>query len=388
MTPKLSDRTRFRLEHNLLARAVADARRPLVDLTESNPTRCGLSPGGEMLGELAHPRGARYEPVAIGMPEARGAVAAYYESRGVQVDPERVVLSASTSEAYGWLFKLLCDRDDAVLVPQPSYPLFEYLATLEDVRLAPYPLLREERFRVDLAALERAIDERTRAILVVHPNNPTGTFARFDEAEALEHLARRNGLALIVDEVFGDYAWGALPGDRLPTFAGRANALTFVLSGLSKVVGLPQLKLGWIVANGPGTALEAAFSRLEVIADTYLSVATPIQLALRAILDNRAGVQGQIRARVADNLAALDRALADHPSVRRLPSDGGWSAILEVPRTRADEAWAELLVREEGVIVHPGWFFELDREGYLVVSLLPEAFPSVIGPVIARLAEG
>jgi alanine-synthesizing transaminase len=390
--PKLSDRTRWVLEENPLTRAIAAARaaRPLIDLTESNPTRAGLAPGAEMLGELAHPRGASYEPVALGHEEARAAVVAYYRDKGVHVDAAHVALSASTSEAYAWLFKLLCDRDDAVLVPQPSYPLFDYLASLEDVRLVPYPLAREERFAIDLAALEAAIDARTRAILFVHPNNPTGTFASRQEADAIEALAAQHGLALIVDEVFCDYPHGELPTDRLPTFAGRARALTFVLSGLSKVVAMPQVKLGWIAVSGPDPALANAMGRLEVIADTYLSVATPIQRALPAILGNRAPVQKDIRARVATNLAALDAALVEYPSVRRLPSDGGWSAILEVPRTRDDESWAETLVREDGVVVHPGYFFDLDRDGFLVISLLPEpaAFARAIASMLARIEQG
>ncbi len=385
--PKLSERTRFPLEENALSRAIAEARaarRVLLDLTESNPTRCGLAPGGEMLGELAHPRAAEYEPTALGHADARAAVTRYYEDRGVDVDPGRVILSASTSEAYGWLFKLLCDRDDAVLVPQPSYPLFDYLATLEDVRLVPYPLQREERFRIDLDAVARAIEPTTRAILLVHPNNPTGTFVRRDEARALEALAAEHGLALIVDEVFGDYPHGALPDDRLPTFAGRTSALTFVLSGLSKVIAMPQVKLGWTVASGPAAAVEHAMQRLEVIADTYLSVGTPIQRALPAILGNRAPVQRAIRERVATNLATLDAALND-TAIRRAPSDGGWSAILEIPRTRDEDEWVETLVREDGVVAHPGWFFDLDREGYLVVSLLPE--PPVFREAVEKLVE-
>ncbi len=390
--PKLSNRTQWSLEENTLTRAIAEARRrgPLVDLTESNPTRAGISAGREMLGELAHPRGATYEPVALGHEDARAAVAKYYGDKGVHVDPSRIALCASTSEAYSWLFKLLCDRDDAVLVPQPSYPLFDYLATLEDVRLVPYPLIREERFRIDLAALEAQIDQRTRAIMFVHPNNPTGTFARQSEAEALEELASKHGLALIIDEVFCDYPHGALPADRLPTFAGRTHALTFVLSGLSKVVAMPQVKLGWIAVSGPDDTLASAMPRLEMIADTYLSVGTPIQRALPAILDNRGPVQQAIRARVAENLATLDVALANYPSVRKLPSDGGWCAILEVPRTRDDESWAETLVREDSVIVHPGYFFDLDREGFLVVSLLPEpaSFARAVSAMLARIELG
>lgn len=379
--PKLSERTRWQLDDNALSRAVAEARRrgPILDLTESNPTRAGLSPGSEMLGELSHPRGATYEPLALGHEDARAAIAAYYRDRGVVVDGARIVLSASTSEAYAWLFKLLCDRDDAVLVPQPSYPLFEYLATLEDVRLVPYPLMRESGFRINLAALEAAIDDRTRAILLVHPNNPTGTLVRPDEAEALEQLANRHGLALIVDEVFGDYAEGAF------TFAGRRRAMSFVLSGLSKVVAMPQVKLGWIVAEGP--FVDEAFARLEVIADTYLSVSTPIQRALPAILGNRANVQNAIRARVAENLRTLDDALLYALSIRRLPLDGGWSVVLEVPRTRED--WAEVLVAEAGVLVHPGYFFDFEREGVLVLSLLPEpqTFARAIAAMIARITR-
>lgn len=386
--PRLSQRTRWTRDENSLSRAAAEARAhgPVLDLTESNPTRVGLAPGIEMLSELGHPRGAQYDPTAIGHADARAAIATYYRDKGVTIDPARVVVSASTSEAYSWLFKLLCDRDDAVLVPQPSYPLFDYLAALEDVRLVPYSLVREENFRIDLPALERAITERTRAILLVHPNNPTGTFVRTAEAEALERLAREHGLALIVDEVFGDYSFRTvqpLEGE-LPTFAGRGNAMTFVLSGLSKVVALPQVKLGWIVAEGP---VDEALGRLEIIADTYLSVSTPVQRALPSILANRGPVQAAIRARVTENLHALDAALDAHPSVRRLPSEGGWSAVLEVPRTRDD--WAEVLVREVSVLVQPGWFYDFEREGVLVVSLLaePATFALAIGKLLSRVTR-
>lgn len=382
--PKLSERTRWRMEENSLSRAVAAARArgPILDLTESNPTRARLSPGAEMLGELAHPRGITYDPIAVGHDDARRAIADYYRDRGATIDPQRVIVTASTSEAYGWLFKLLCDRDDAVLVPQPSYPLFEYLAALEDVRLVPYPLQREARFAIDLQAVERAIDARTRAILLVHPNNPTGTFVRGEEAEALEALAREHGLALIVDEVFGDYAHA--DGAWLPTFAGRGNALTFVLSGLSKVVAMPQVKLGWIVAGGP---IDKALPRLEVIADTYLSVATPIQRALPTILGNRAPVQERIRARLIENVGRIDRLLSRYPSVRRLPCDGGWTAVLELPRTNED--WAETLARDVGVLVQPGWFYDFDREGIIVVSLLtePDTLAAALDAALTRVTN-
>jgi alanine-synthesizing transaminase len=391
--PRFTRRTAWDRSENPLARELARARaagRPLADLTESNPTRCGFG-GDELVELLGHPRGAAYAPVALGLPEARAAVARYYADRGLRVAQDRVCLAASTSEAYGWLFKLLCERGDEVLVPAPSYPLFSFLAALEDVTLGSYPLVREERFRIDLAALEAAIGPRTRALLLVHPNNPTGSFLRRDEAALVARLAAAHGLGLIVDEVFGDYTHGALPPDRRPSFAGERDALTFVLSGLSKVVALPQLKLGWIAVSGPEPTAAEAMGRLEVIADTYLSVSTPVQLALPEILGRRRPIQAAIRARMAENLATLDAAVAaagEHAPVRRLPVDGGWYAVLEVPRTREEDAWVELLVREDGVVVHPGYFFDFGAEGYLIVSLLPDPalFREAIGAVVRRVA--
>ena len=393
--PLFSERTAWDLSGNDLSRDLGAARgegRPLVDLTESNPTRAGLAATEALVALLGHPRGAGYAPIALGHPAARAAVAAYYADRGLDLPIDRIVLSASTSEAYGWLFKLLTERGDKVLVPAPSYPLFAFLAALEDVELVPYPLMREESFRIDLHALEAAIDEDTRAILLVHPNNPTGSFVRRDEADALEEIALRHGLAIIADEVFGDYAFAGLPADRLPSFVGPRRALTFVLSGLSKVVALPQLKLGWIGVLGPDDVAHEARNRLEVIADTYLSVGAPVQLALPEIHAARGPIQAAIRARTANNLAALDAALAAlgaEASVRRLPVEGGWYAILEVPRTRDEDAWVRLFVRDEGIIVHPGYFFDLPDEGFLVVSLLPDeaAFAAAIHAVLRRLAE-
>jgi alanine-synthesizing transaminase len=394
--PAFAARTAWDLRENHLASVLAEARRSgrdLIDLTESNPTRVGLVAPEPLVALLGHPRGAAYAPVALGHPKARQAVASYYADRGLHADEARICLCASTSEAYGWLFKLLCDRGDRVLVPAPSYPLLEYLADLEDISLAPYPLLRDEGFCIDTHALEQAASEgRARAIVLVHPNNPTGTFVRRADAEAIEAIAERHGLALIVDEVFGDYAHGPLAPSRLPSFAGRTRALTFVLSGLSKVVALPQLKLGWIAASGPPDVALEALRRLEVIADTYLSVSTPVQLALPEILAARAPIQARIRERVTSNLAALDAAIrgaGEHAAIRRLPTDGGWYAILEVPRTLDEDAWVELLVREESTIVHPGYFFDMEREGFVVVSLLPEegAFAEAARRVAVRVTE-
>jgi len=389
-SPHFSAKTAWNRRANPLSTLLTELRdrgRALFDLTESNPTKCGLGGGDEQVQLLGNSRGALYDPLPLGHLEARRAIRDYYRDRGLSIDVSRIALSASTSEAYGWLFKLLAERGDAVLVPKPSYPLFDYLADLEEVRLVPYPLLREERFRVDLSALESAIDERTRAILLVHPNNPTGTFVRREDALALETIAQQHGLALIVDEVFGDYAWDALPEDRLPSFVGDRKALTFVLSGLSKVCALPQLKLAWTIALGPDEIVDEAMGRLEVIADTYLSVSTPVQRALPEILAARGPIQARIRSRVAKNLAKLDAMLGDDSAVRRLASDGGWYAILEVPRTRDEDGWVDVLVREDSVIVHPGYYFDLDREGYLVVSLLPEeaSFTIAIERVMRRL---
>lgn len=370
--------------------------RPLVDLTESNPTRCSIANTELLISALGHSRGTSYSPEAFGHPLARSAVARFFQERGLSANANRIFLSASTSEAYAWIFKLLCEPGDCVLIPAPSYPLFDYLARLEHVDVLRYALVREEAWRIDFEGLEQSIVQahgRARAIVLVHPNNPTGSFVRREEAALLSALAVKYGLALVVDEVFAEYAHGVLPPNRLPSFAGEQSALTFVMAGLSKSLLLPQCKVGFTLVCGPDELVQEALARLEVIADTYLSVSTPAQLALPEWLAARHAVQMDVRARVAENLAALDLAIAQAgpgAAVRRLPTDGGWYAILEVARTRDEEAWIELLVREQGVIVHPGYFFEMDRDGFLVVSLLPEPakFVPAIQSVIAAVANG
>jgi aspartate/methionine/tyrosine aminotransferase len=392
--PPFTRRTSWDLRENRLAELVAEARRegrPLIDLTESNPTRVGLDEPAASIARLGDPRGARYEPASIGHASARAAIATYYAERGVAIDPARVVLSASTSEAYGWLFKLLAEPGDNVLVPAPSYPLLEYLAGLEGVELSPYRLRPDDGWTIDLDSLVSAIDRRTRAIVLVHPNNPTGSFVRRDEAADLDALAARHGLALLVDEVFGDYAHAPLPDDRLPTFAGPRRALTFVMSGLSKVALLPQVKLGWSLVLGDDRAASEAMRRLEVIADTYLSVATPVQLALGEILARRSTIQGALLARLRQNLAALDAALAGHAHVARLPLDGGWYAVLDAStHWRDEDTCVEALVTRDGVLVHPGHFFDMPGPGLYVVSLLPEPSPfaEAARRLIAHLARG
>jgi alanine-synthesizing transaminase len=392
-----SARTSWDRTENALALALERARvenRALVDLTESNPTRAAIADTAPLLAELGHPRATTYEPAPLGHPAAREAVAGYYRERGVAIDPGRVVLSASTSEAYSWLFGLLADADDSILVPRPSYPLLGWIAAQQRVRLRPYRLTREAGFRIDFDDLRQAIDDRTRAIVVVHPNNPTGSFVRRDEALELGRIARRHDLAIIVDEVFGDYRLDPVPADFLPTFAdsGEKAPLCFVLSGLSKVLLLPQAKLGWTVVNGDEPLVAEAIARLELIADTFLSVSTPVQLALPSLLSHRSALLSAAHARLTANLATLDSAItALGPSapVRRLPAHGGWYATLEVARVHDEEAWIELLLREEGVIVHPGYFFDFDRDGFLVVSLLPpgDVFREAVPRLLRRLSD-
>ncbi len=374
--PRFSRRASFALEPSAVAEAFAQVRAsaaPFWDLTETNPTRVGLRAPEALATMLADPAGARYEPEPFGLSSARRAVASSYRERGIEVLPSRVVLGSSTSEAYSWAFKLLADAGDEVLVPTPSYPLFEYLAGLEGVVVTNYPLVHAERFRVDVAALERRIGPRTRAIVVVSPNNPTGTLVREEDAEAIDRIAAERGLAVIADEVFGLYLREPLPAGLRRTFIGERRALTFVMSGLSKECCAPQLKLGWTIACGPEDQVEAALARLEVIADTYLSVSTPVQVALPRILAERAPIVGELRDRIETNLRALDDALAaagPEVPIARLPIHGGWTALVTVPRIVSEETWVLELARNRRVLVQPGFFFDISDGGVLSLSLI------------------
>ena len=358
------------------------ARGGVIDLTESNPTRVGLPyPGEALRAALGRADAATYAPTPLGLPSARAAVAEAYARAGEVVDPADVVLTASSSESYGFLFKLCCDPGDAVLVPEPSYPLFAYLARLEGVSPVPYRLAYDGVWHVDFAsvaeALARARAEgtRPRALVVVNPNNPTGSFLKRDELARLAEVAGAAELAIISDEVFAGYPTLPTSPDpaRVTTVAvapEMANAgPAFSLGGLSKACGLPQLKLGWIVVGGRGAA--RARAALELIADTYLSVATPVQNALPALFTIGDAVRAAIAARVAQNRATLASALPAGGACSLLPSEAGWSAIVRVPATRSDETWATGLLTEAGVLVHPGYFFDLRGGTFLVVSLLP-----------------
>ncbi len=341
--------------------------RPLLDLTASNPTRCGFHyDAAALLAPLSASAALDYDPNPRGMLSARDAVCAYYASHSAQIDPQDVFLATSTSEAYSFLFRLLCNAGDEVLIAQPSYPLFDFLADLDDVRLVPYTLVYDHGWQIDLESIRHAITPRTRAIALVNPNNPTGHYTKPWEREALESLCREHGLALIVDEVFLDHPFAA--AEPFSFSQGEASVLTFVLSGLSKVAGLPQMKAAWIVCRGPEEEKRRAEDRLEIIADTFLSMNAPIQCALAHWLAGRQGIQDQIRERVRQNVAVLESMPADHP-VTHLRIEGGWYAILRIPALQRDENTAIQLLTKD-VSVHPGYFFGLPESGWLVVSLI------------------
>jgi alanine-synthesizing transaminase len=339
---------------------------PLWDLTASNPTTCGFAyDAASILGPLSRPEALHYEPNPRGLRSAREAVSSYYRDHAANVDPEQIFLTTSTSEAYSFLFRLLCDPGDEVLIGQPGYPLFDFLARLDDVRLVPYELFYDHGWHLDLQALRRRVTARTRAIAVVHPNNPTGHFTRAQERAAIEGLCREHGLALIVDEVFLDYGLGGSEAGQSFT-TGTHPVPTFVLSGLSKVAALPQMKAAWMACF----AEQEALMRLEVICDTFLSMSAPIQHALSAWLSHRGTAQGQIRERLTRNLATLDAILLRQNLVSRLEVEAGWYAVLRVPGLQTEEETALELLRERGVVVHPGGFFGFPGQGWLVVSLL------------------
>ncbi len=439
----------------------------ILDLTESNPTRAGFTyQQEEILDALADPRALRYDPSPRGLLSAREAVASNHAERGCTIQPDQILLTASTSEAYAYLFKLLCDPGDEILTPRPSYPLFEFLAALESVRVRQYPLRYDGAWRIDFAALEAAITYRTRAIVIVDPNNPTGSFLDPDESDRLQSLATAHGLAILIDEVFLDYRFdsptardqsretsrdqrerttsepaetappihspqtsrdqrerfrGILPrdsGERTtadPTLNPRMSrdqltqqlalaparsqltrqratersqisdsppALTFHMSGLSKIAGLPQMKLGWIVADGPGHQL--ALDRLELIADTYLSVSTPVQLALPRLLAASEPIRAQILDRAQANLATA-RSLTTGTACHVLNVEGGWYATLQVPQTRSEEQWALTLLDDHNVLIQPGFFFDFESEAFLIVSLItpPEIFAEGVRRIIS-----
>lgn len=371
---------------NRLTQSLAELRRAgaqVLDLTVSNPTQAGLRYPPEILRAFHDPRLLRYDPSPAGLLETRTLVAGYYRARGVEVDPGRILLTASTSEAYAYLFKLLADPGDHVLVPRPSYPLFECLAAMESVELRSYSLSYHGRWAIDWDALSAALSDRTRAIILVNPNNPTGSFVKRPELARLASLCAERGLALISDEVFSDYAFEADP-ERVATIASVDGCLAFAMSGLSKIAGLPQMKLGWIVIAGPPDARAQALERLEWISDTYLSVGTPVQHAAAGLLTAGELVQQQIRQRTAENLRFASQALMGS-CVSPLFVEGGWYLPLQVPRLHTEEQWTLDLLARCHVLAQPGFFYDFESEAFLVVSLLTE--PAVFQEGLGRLAR-
>ena len=380
------------LRSNRVARALARLHatgQRLDDLTVSNPTQVGLTYPARLLEPLGAAAALRYAPSPFGLPAAREAIAAYLRGRGVRVSADRVVVTASTSESYSLLFKLLCDPADLVLVPQPSYPLFEHLTRLDGVVASAYALEYHGRWELNLDSLHRAVEPRARAILLVNPNNPTGSFVRQEELNAVRETAARHELAIMSDEVFDVYPFEVSGPVRSGALVRECDVLTFTLGGLSKSAALPQVKLGWILVGGPEALVRRALARLELVCDSYLSVATPVQLAVGRLLERTVPVADQIRSRVRANYATLRRLVQRFPACGILQSEAGWYAVVQVPAARSEEALVIDLIERDRVLVHPGYFFDFPREAFLVISLLPapEAFAGPVTRVLTRASR-
>jgi aspartate/methionine/tyrosine aminotransferase len=389
-----SGRIHWELVESDLARALLARRRSgarLLDLTESNPTRAGLYYTGdaaaEILKSLASEQSLFYQPSPRGLPAAREAISRYYRRRAAAVGPDELVLTSSTSEAYSYLFKLLCDPGDEVLVPVPSYPLLDFLGALDAVQLTPYPLRFDGAWHIDFGALEKGISDRTRAVVAVHPNNPTGSFVSAFDRERLLALSAERRMALIVDEVFLDFPLS--PGGARASFAGAARGLAFVLSGLSKLAALPQMKLAWIAVSGESELAREASLRLEHVADTYLSVGTPISAAAPRFLEMAASMTERISTRTRENLEALITLSARVPSVTIVPPEGGWYALVRLPALETAESWALSFLESASVHVHPGDLFGFGSEAWIVVSLLTpeETFRDGVAAILRVVAN-
>ncbi len=385
----LSQRLKWNTPLNPLADAICRQRQQageLLDLTLSNPTAVNLAyPDREIASALSKIASMSYDPQPLGQWQAREAIASYYRDRGYVVEPDRIIVTASSSEAYSYLFKLLCDPGDEMLSPRPSYPLFEYLAALDSIRIHPYWLTYDGAWYTDLGDLESRITDRTRGIILVNPNNPTGSFLKTKEADRLCALARHRSLPLIADEVFMDYDLGAST-QRVLSLTSRSDTLSFSLNGLSKSAGMPQMKIGWIVISGPPDLVESARHGLELIADTYLSVNTPSQLALPELISLGSGIRSRIQQRIRSNAQALQNLLQGSPA-HPLYTEGGWSSIIQLPQTKPEEDWVMRLLMHYGVVVQPGYLFDMPNEPFAVVSLLTPTDKFVEGINAIRTAS-
>lgn len=365
-----AERANWNLKPNRLTEALERHKasgKKLFDLSASNPTECGFRyDAPAIMRSLCTPASLQYHPDPRGLKSAREAVRDYYEARGESVSIDGLILTASTSEAYSFIFRLLCNPGDELLIPTPSYPLFDFLADVNDVKLVRYPLFYDHGWHIDLHALKQAITPRTRGIILVHPNNPTGHYTKVEETAQLNEICAANQMAIIADEVFLDFSFV----EKQRSFVANSAALTFTMSGISKISGLPQMKFAWLAVNGPEERKREALARLEMIADTYLSLNAPIQLASPVLLQQRTQFQQQLMERVSRNLSHLDAQLAQFPKVSRLAVEGGWYAVLRIPATRPDEELAIELLEKYSVYLHPGHFYDFPGDGYLVVSLI------------------
>ncbi|MBF0570753.1 MAG: pyridoxal phosphate-dependent aminotransferase [Candidatus Omnitrophica bacterium] len=380
-------RTNWRQETNALNKALEELESrhiPVMDLTASNPTVCGFVFSDEMLSALNVPENLRYQPDACGMRKARQAVADHYARQKVFLSPGDIILTASTSEAYSFLMRLLVNPGEKILIPRPSYPLFQFLLEINDVNFDYYPLHYDGHWRIDYQALERCVDSKTKAIILVNPNNPTGSFVSTSELNALNEICRNHQMAIISDEVFFEYSLS--PADAV-SCAGNQAVLTFALGGLSKTLALPQMKCAWILASGPQLVLQESLDRLEIISDTYLSINTPVQNALSLWLDHAPEIQEQIIFRVKENWQWLKAHLSEHTELLSL--QGGWYVTLRIPAVKSEEEWVLEFLKEDHVLVYPGYFFDFEREAYIVLSLLPPApiFQEAAGRILSRLAR-
>ena len=387
-----SSRTNWNLLPNRLTELLEQKRshnEEIIDLTESNPTRCGFQYDSKaLLDSLFFTNSPQYNPEPKGLLSARESICRHYATKNVHLDPGQIVLTASTSEAYSFLFKLLCNAGDSVLIPRPGYPLFEYLCTLNDVHAIPYRLQYDGEWHVDLDSLRGHISGNSRAVVLVHPNNPTGSYIKINEEKEVVDIARRRELSIIADEVFSEYDLG-LAGERVGTFAAQRPVLTFTLDGISKLLGLPQMKLAWIVVSGPDDLQRQALARLELIADTYLSVHSAVQRSLPELFRLQASIAQQIQRRLVANLEILRSAIGPASGISLLRCEGGWNAVLRMPAIRTDEQWCEHFLESFNILLHPGHFYSMEAENCVVFSLLVDSgiFSRAISHLIRSVAN-